>query len=434
MENNYSKNSNDMRHLKRKKGESIIFDIYINKVNQLKIEKFNGQSKMSIIGDNKITFILPAYMRKKKYDRYNNLKIDTSISKFSLLNTFERIKKKINASTQTNNTSISNINKLIPRKNDNEINNSEEYISEEINNEQNENNQNLDLEINTDFLNIVKTLHPINMNDIKIIKIIGDGNCFYRCLSFFLLGNDDFFQDIKNEIINWIDNNRETFNDFFGDDDINHISKEELANEEYNYIKSKDSWGGFHTIEIACILFGISIGVYTENGNNELIRYSYSENLKSGNKLMLVSYHNNNHFDLIYDKKFKLDNSSIIKNIKNFKIENKVSKLNINYQGNIFKNSYVKTKFKGSEIFYDEISNFLKSKQKYENDINLQKKKHPNWHENQILSLFNLNYPDRMCDKSPASIEKRKVFRKELKNYKLDNNNRLLVINPLPYF
>ena len=51
---------------------------------------------------------------------------------------------------------------------------------------------------------------------------------------FFLLGNDDFFQDIKNEIINWIDNNREIFNDFFGDDDINHISKEELSNEEYN--------------------------------------------------------------------------------------------------------------------------------------------------------------------------------------------------------
>ena len=73
----------------------------------------------------------------------------------------------------------------------------------------------------------------------------------------------------------------------------------------------------------------------------------------------------------------------------------------------------------------------MKSKQKYENDINLQKKKHPNWHENQILSLFNLKYPDRMCDKSLTNIEKRKVFRKELKNYKLDNNNRLLVINPL---
>ena len=103
--------------------------------------------------------------------------------------------------------------------------------------------------------------------------------------------------------------------------------------------------------------------------------------------------------------------------------------MDIKYQGNIFKNSYVKTKFKGSEIFYDEISNFLKSKQKYEDQINLEKKKHPKWHENQILSLFNLNYPDRMCGKSQESIEKRKVFRKELKNYYiLDNNNRLLVI------
>ena len=64
--------------------------------------------------------------------------------------------------------------------------------------------------------------------------------------------------------------------------------------------------------------------------------------------------------------------------------------MNINYQGNGFKNSYVKTKFNGSEIFYDEISNFFESKQKYENDTNLQKKKHPNWHENQILSLSNI--------------------------------------------
>ena len=41
MENNNSKKSNEMRHLKRKKGESIRLDIYINKVNQIKIEKLN---------------------------------------------------------------------------------------------------------------------------------------------------------------------------------------------------------------------------------------------------------------------------------------------------------------------------------------------------------------------------------------------------------
>ena len=46
------------------------------------------------------------------------------------------------------------------------------------------------------------------------------------------------------------------------------ISKEQLADEEYNYIKQKDSWGGFHTIEIAYLVFNLSIGIYIDNGVN----------------------------------------------------------------------------------------------------------------------------------------------------------------------
>ena len=97
-----------------------------------------------------------------------------------------------------------------------------------------------------------------------------------------------------------------------------------MAEEEYNYIKSKDSWGGFHTIEIAIIFFGISIGIYTDNGNNELVRYSFSENLKDDAKLMLLFYHNNNHFNLIYDKKFKPEAPNIKKELDNIKIENNI--------------------------------------------------------------------------------------------------------------
>ena len=51
--------------------------------------------------------------------------------------------------------------------------------------------------------------------------------------------------------------------------------------------------------------------------------------------------------------------------------------MNIKYQGNLFNNNYVKTKFKGSENLYDEISDFLKSKQKCETEINIAKKNHP---------------------------------------------------------
>ena len=73
-------------------------------------------------------------------------------------------------------------------------------MNEEIDNELIANNQNLDLVINSNFLNIVKTLNPINMNDIKIIKIIADGNCFYRCISSFLLFIYFFFPNGKNLI------------------------------------------------------------------------------------------------------------------------------------------------------------------------------------------------------------------------------------------
>ena len=272
---------------------------------------------------------------------------------------------------QTGKSLISNneFNNNIFKSSDVSLNNESNKSNEEGNN-----NQLVNLDINANFIDIVKTLNPINKNDIKIVKVIGDGNCLYRCISFFLLGNEQFFSDIKNEIISWIEKNRELFNDFFGDDDINNKTKEELAEEEYKYIKSKDSWGGFHTIEIACIIFGISIGVYTDNGNNEFVRYSFSENLKRDAKLMLLSYHNNNHFDLIYDKSFNLESSKQIQKIKVLKIENKISKLNIKYQGNLFNNNYVKTKFKGSENLYDEISDFLRSKQKYETEINIAKK------------------------------------------------------------
>ena len=88
----------------------------------------------------------------------------------------------------------------------------------------------------------------------------------------FLLSNDQYCIDIKNEIIKWIDNNKELYLDFFGEDEKNNISKEQLAEEEYNYIKEKDSWGGFHIIEIACLVFNISIGIYTYNASNEYLR------------------------------------------------------------------------------------------------------------------------------------------------------------------
>ena len=46
---------------------------------------------------------------------------------------------------------------------------------------------------------------------------------------------------------------------------------------------------------------------YIDNGKKEYDRYSYSENLNDNVPLMLLSYYNNNQFDLFYDKNIKLN-------------------------------------------------------------------------------------------------------------------------------
>ena len=68
--------------------------------------------------------------------------------------------------------------------------------------------------------------------------------------------------------------------------------------------------------------------------------------------------------------------------------------------------------------------------EKYSKEIKLLQIQNPKWHYNQILSKFDLKYPSRLEGKDSTSIEKRKRFRKYIETYKLDENNRLCILNP----
>ena len=105
-----------------------------------------------------------------------------------------------------------------------------------------------------------------------------------------------------------------------------------MADDEYNYIKKKDSWGGFITLEIACLIFNLSIAVYIDNGNEEYQRYSFSENKKDNSELVLLEYVNNNHFNLLYDKDIKINIEEKNKLSKKLIVKNKLSKNNIQYE------------------------------------------------------------------------------------------------------
>ena len=66
-----------------------------------------------------------------------------------------------------------------------------------------------------------------------------DGNCLYRSISYFLFNKQQFYEEIKNLVIDWIENNFDIYLGFYGDDDSKNIKKETLTKEEYEYIKKK---------------------------------------------------------------------------------------------------------------------------------------------------------------------------------------------------
>ena len=136
------------------------------------------------------------------------------------------------------------------------------------------------ININNKFKNIVKTNSLISADDISIIPIVKDGNCFYRSISFFLLGDEIYYMNIKELIINWIIDNYLHFESFFSDDEANNISKEIIAKQEFEYIKANDSWGTYHTFEIACMIFNLSFAVYTYDGTNLFNKNFLFENRK----------------------------------------------------------------------------------------------------------------------------------------------------------
>ena len=57
MKSDNEKVSDKRKCFKRKKGETFHLDIYINRINQIKIEKIKGKSKLTIIEENKVIIV-----------------------------------------------------------------------------------------------------------------------------------------------------------------------------------------------------------------------------------------------------------------------------------------------------------------------------------------------------------------------------------------
>ena len=284
--------------------------------------------------------------------------------------------------------------------------------------------------INSEFKNVAADPNGIiEKNEADIVEVKGDGNCLYRCFSYFLFGTQNFYLNIKKLIIEWIEYNYEKFTSFFGDDDINNITKEQLAKEEFDYTKKENSWGGDLHINIFCILFNCDVAVFNER-NGKYQKYFFFHIPEVNTEELIILLYGSHHYNLIYPKRNNMKIKQIYKDPtevnKNDILKADTDKITFNKPDN----KYILVNYPNSSNIYNEIYQYYLSIQLYKNEIEIKRQKYPNMNFNQILSYFKIIYPERIKGKTQSDSNKRAKFRLLCENFQLNDEKRLLIKNP----
>ena len=138
----------------------------------------------------------------------------------------------------------------------------------------------------------------------KEIEIQGDGNCFYRCLSYFFYNNAEEHKEIRENIYKYISENEEDFYIFFeGNDDINlnNLSPKILL-EEYIIENNKErQYAGDIEYEASCKLFKVIIVRLTKGyeGLNVFNIYNEDDNTNDNKTYLYILFKNANHFNYL---------------------------------------------------------------------------------------------------------------------------------------
>jgi len=127
----------------------------------------------------------------------------------------------------------------------------------------------------------------------KILKCSGDGNCLFRAISSQLYGNQNFYPNVRNEIVKYIQDNRSRFE---ADVLIDHMTLDEYI----EIIKKDGSWGGNTVLLASSELYFKQVFIYNyiKNDDNLMqIQSFHEEDCEFKGAIRL--FYNNNHFDSI---------------------------------------------------------------------------------------------------------------------------------------
>ena len=208
----------------------------------------------------------------------------------------------------------------------------------------------------------------ISPKDYGEITMVGDGNCFFRCLSQYFDNTQENFSFYRQLIFEYIMDNKQVLKDFFP---MQNNESNEKYNERYDQfifaIQKNGNFAGDYEIAASSLALNISITIVRKNMIDYEFFQNYSPNeLKEYPKVYIV-YRNNNHFNVLQEKStnlhFKENKASLIKE-KHDKIKKSIKLLNKKDAENctkskFFNSIYVKYPRKECTNLYNEIFDFL---------------------------------------------------------------------------
>ncbi|XP_044470037.1 OVARIAN TUMOR DOMAIN-containing deubiquitinating enzyme 7 isoform X2 [Mangifera indica] len=122
---------------------------------------------------------------------------------------------------------------------------------------------------------------------LKIIQVTADGNCFFRALADQLEGNEEEYEKYRRMVVQYIVENRETFEPFIEDD---------VPFDEYCQSMDEDgTWAGHMELQAASLVTHCNICIHRHMSPRWYIRNFDSD----GARMVHLSYHDGEHYNSV---------------------------------------------------------------------------------------------------------------------------------------
>lgn len=132
----------------------------------------------------------------------------------------------------------------------------------------------------------------------SIVKITGDGNCFFRAISYLLYGGEFRHESIRKSVVEHITSNWSDYGDFIVGDESYGSSVSSV--DEYRSVMIRDGqYGGIQEAVAVSQLYDVRILIYDAENITALPRIIGNSSVGRDLKLLFNGDRDSGHFDVL---------------------------------------------------------------------------------------------------------------------------------------